>query len=222
VLIIILTYLNKPVISIGKYHGSGSFNIQASGLYNSESFTIKSAVEEGDIKDCDSIAEKAWAGNYVELLESNTQTNDVVSEIIDFSLEYRVLSLYTAFLTLDPKMEADTGDEDQSEYLVTVENAINNELKSLNIKAYPNPFSESITFNIDLTEVNDLGKITVNIYNLYGQVVKSFTAEDFYADNKIEIVWDGTTNSGELINKGIYFMVVNTAEQTAKIKIVKM
>ena len=223
-----LTYLNKPVISIGKYYGSGTFNIQASGLYNSETFTIETTVEEGNIKDCDSIAERAWTGNYIEFLESNTQTNDIITEIIDLSLEYRVLSLYTAFLALDPNVEIDSVDEDQSEEedqsdnWATVDNNINSDLKSINIEAYPNPFTESITFNIDLPELNDIGKITINIYNLYGQVVKSFTIEEYYTDSKIEIVWDGTTNSGELVNKGIYFMVVNTSRQTAKIKIVKM
>ena len=178
-------------------------------MYNSETFTIETTVEEGNIKDCDSIAERAWTGNYIEFLESNTQTNDIITEIIDLSLEYRVLSLYTAFLALDPNVEIDSVDEDQSEEedqsdnWATVDNNINSDLKSINIEAYPNPFTESITFNIDLPELNDIGKITINIYNLYGQVVKSFTIEEYYTDSKIEIVWDGTTNSGELVNKGI-------------------
>ena len=214
-----LTYLNKPVVSIGKYHGSGTFNIQASGMFNNETFTINSVVEEGDIKDCDSIAERAWTGNYIEFLESSTQTNDIITEIIDFSLEYRVLSLYTAFLTIDPNMQIDGEDEPE---VTTVKKSLNDNIKSIDIKAYPNPFTESITFNIELPESDDLGEITINIYNLYGQVVKSFTAADYYTDSKIEIVWDGTTKSGALITKGIYFMVVNTSGQTAKIKIVKM
>ncbi|UCH15802.1 MAG: T9SS type A sorting domain-containing protein, partial [Bacteroidales bacterium] len=206
-----VTYLYKPVISIGKYHGSGSFNIQASGVFKSETFTIESTIEEGDIRDCDSIAEISWTGNYIEFLESGIKTNDIITEIIDFSMEYRVLSLYTAFLTLDPKLE-----------ISSVKENINNVLGAINIKAYPNPFKEYITFNIELPEINDLVEMTINIYNLYGQIVKTFAAEDYYANNKIEVVWDGTTNSGELASVGIYFMVVNTSRHTAKIKIVKM
>ena len=57
---------------------------------------------------------------------------------------------------------------------------------------------------------------------ILGKLPLIFTIEEYYTDSKIEIVWDGTTNSGELVNKGIYFMVVNTSRQTAKIKIVKM
>jgi hypothetical protein len=48
------------------------------------------------------LAQEAWAGNTIQSLESQAQTNDVINEIVFYSLDERVLSIYSAFLCLEP------------------------------------------------------------------------------------------------------------------------
>ncbi|HXH19712.1 MAG TPA: hypothetical protein VNJ07_11585, partial [Chitinophagales bacterium] len=50
----------------------------------------------------DTLTRKIWAGNFIYAREQEQQLNSTKREIIDTSLANRVLSLYTAFLALEP------------------------------------------------------------------------------------------------------------------------
>jgi len=52
-----------------------------------------------------------WEG-ILKSLESQNKTNDIVAEIINISMNNRILSLYTAFLALEPNFIPDEDNED--------------------------------------------------------------------------------------------------------------
>lgn len=66
---------------------------------------------------------------------------------------------------------------------------------------YPNPFNPSTVINFD---VPTRSRVTLNIYNVLGQMVKTLVNEDL-APNKYSRTWDGTTNGGSRVASGIYF-----------------
>jgi len=65
---------------------------------------------------------------------------------------------------------------------------------------YPNPFNGKTQFVLALPVASDY---TVNVYNVAGQVVKTF--EGSAAAGNKTIVWDGTDRNGKPVSSGVYF-----------------
>jgi hypothetical protein len=90
-------------------------------------------------------------------------------------------------------------------------------------KSYPNPFTvgkserATITINYGIKE-NDEGSI--DIYNLEGQMVKSFNS---LKPGYHSIVWDAKDSNGKKVSSGVYFyrLKTNTRNVTNKLMIVK-
>ncbi len=82
--------------------------------------------------------------------------------------------------------------------------------------AYPNPFKASTTIEVAL-KANESG--TVNIYNIAGQVVRTFSV----SQGSHTLNWDGRDASGKACGSGIYFYKLSTPSfnQTRKMIILK-
>jgi hypothetical protein len=68
---------------------------------------------------------------------------------------------------------------------------------------YPNPFNPSTSFNVDFPEATDY---TVVIYNITGQVVKTYTGSS--EAGRVTFQWDGRSESGATAASGVYFYTV--------------
>ena len=73
------------------------------------------------------------------------------------------------------------------------------------ISADPNPFSHSteITFAID-----QISRIDVTIYNVKGQMVKSFGTVMTNADEEVSFQWNGKDNASKALTNGVYLYSV--------------
>lgn len=69
---------------------------------------------------------------------------------------------------------------------------------------YPNPFSQSATI---LFNVPERAKVSLQIYNLNGQMIKSLVSEDKQMGT-YSATWDGTGNSGIKVRPGVYLCVM--------------
>ncbi len=67
-------------------------------------------------------------------------------------------------------------------------------LKTVEYKLYPNPFTESIRI-----DVNNNQALNLTVYNLQGQLLFSTPMSGTY-------IWNGTSQSGTKLSKGIYLM----------------
>jgi len=118
--------INHPLIQVGKYQGSFPFQIEASGVVNGEFFGGKMEIPSTRIEEGTTIHQTIWAGNYIQELEQENRTNSVVKEIIDWSLENRVLSFFTAFLALEIEQGGvaceDCVDETELDQIVVIQN----------------------------------------------------------------------------------------------------
>lgn len=69
---------------------------------------------------------------------------------------------------------------------------------------YPNPFNSSteIRFN---KPANYLGPIEINIYNILGKKVRSFSARDISSTSN-KLIWNGRNSLGKRLSSGIYII----------------
>ncbi len=77
---------------------------------------------------------------------------------------------------------------------------------SLNATNYPNPFNPETTISYDISKQ---GNVSVDIYNLKGQKVKSLLNETQEA-GQYKIIWQGDNEDGKQVSSGNYFYKVKS------------
>jgi hypothetical protein len=100
-----------------------------------------------------------------------------------------------------------TGNEDGTLPLVTALNG-----------NYPNPFNPETTVSFSL---KNSSKVSVDIYNILGQKVKTLVNDQLNAGNH-SYRWNGKDDSGHSVSSGIYFYKMNAGSYTATAKMVLM
>ncbi len=204
--------LNRTISQIGKYKGQFPLNIEFSGEIESKSFHKEFKISESEITKTDSSLETIWTGFDIMQLERESQSSDVINEIIFESINNRILSYYTAFLCLedsidieDPEDPEDPGNPVNSKTISSTDNSI---------KAFPNPFKNNI--EISLSSKDELKKL--EIYNVMGQCIKVFEVNS----NNNKYQWDGTNNDGVEINPGVYIIVAQYKDKVVTLKVQKL
>ncbi|MDZ7376842.1 MAG: T9SS type A sorting domain-containing protein, partial [candidate division KSB1 bacterium] len=84
---------------------------------------------------------------------------------------------------------------------------------------YPNPFNPETAINFSLKEA---GKVTLKIYNLQGQLVRTLVDEEKLAGS-YSVMWNGTADNGAKLASGIYYytLKVNGFEASKKLALIK-
>lgn len=80
---------------------------------------------------------------------------------------------------------------------------------------YPNPFNTTTQIRFGIPEA---GKVTLKIYNITGEQVKTLVDENMSAGFH-QAIWDATDNSGNKISSGIYFYRITAGTFTQMNKI---
>ena len=217
-----LTYLNKPILQIGKYWGNFPFIIEASGVYKSNPFSEQFILDDSLLFVSDSSNEKIWAGNYINSLENQIQSNDIVNEIIYNSISERILSIYSAFICLDPSMENQVCYDclDNGEIIGDIKDSTGNKNDSLSLSAYPNPFNSQVNIKITLPDNYNSQNVTFKLYNILGQLIKTFNPDIFAGRKEFKITWNGKNDSGNDVSSGNYFFVVSAPGKVQSMKLV--
>jgi len=161
-----------PLMYVGKYYGASPLKLEYIGLHHSslvqQSWQLEPYVG-------DSLTRKLWAGNLIRELERGEQLNTTKREIIDTSIAHRVLSLYTAFLALEPNdtISACESCEDDSEVNNPAPTAVSSPASAgISFTASSNPFIKNVILTISCAA--DFSNITLKIYNMMGEHVKMF------------------------------------------------
>jgi flagellar hook assembly protein FlgD len=84
---------------------------------------------------------------------------------------------------------------------------------------FPNPFNPVTTIRF---AAKDAGKLSLNIYNTKGQLVRSLVNGDVKAGNH-SIVWNGTDDNGKPVSSGVYLYRMQTSgyAKTQKMMLMK-
>lgn len=213
-------YVHRPIMQVGKFTGTFPMAIEVSGVYQDEIFSRKFEVHEQEISQVDSIASEIWTGRYIQSLEEQPQTNDIVNEIVKTSITERILSLYTAFLCLEPARGGQVCYDcmDESGVIAGVEMTEDVENDSL-IQAYPNPFNSRTVIKIKLSGTTQTKDLSFRIFNVLGQVVRTFSTEALSGLNHYQFTWDGKDDHGVDVSTGTYFFVVSSPQARHSLKL---
>jgi Ca-activated chloride channel family protein len=219
-------YLNRPILQVGRYNGNFPFNLILSGVYNDQAFSEEITIQNEDIYLTDTVAKQIWSGMYIQSLEQSPASNELIGEIISESLENRILTYYTAFLTLEPGMVIEEIDE-EDQFREGGDIAINVEEElpataAISLAAYPNPFSAEITFNLEIPADEYDENASLRIYNVSGQLVRIINLSDYPEEEQITLTWDGKDGSGEEIDQGIYIVRYLSKKATKTLRVVKV
>lgn len=213
------TNFSSPVMQVGKYNGILPISIQLSGLYNGRPFSKYFFVQKNEISVPDSITKTIWAGRYILDRENEFQSNPTISDIIDVSLNNRVLSKYTAFLALEPsqngKVCSNCIDESTNPTGLSEEQLV---ADSVNISIYPMPVTSEakITVKDYLSAENS----TLKMFNSMGELVKEFDLKNAVINcGKIELMLSLDEGSEGYPN-GTYFLQYYNGARSKKGKLV--
>ena len=146
---------------------------------------------------------KIWAKMKIEYLmgmyyshpASSQEAQWYRQQIIDISLAYGVLSIFTSFTGGEPDaIEDDVATPDVTPAYILRGN-------------FPNPFNPSTVIRFAVTN-SAKRLVKVKIYNLRGQVVRTLA---LHVDGKgeYEVFWDGTDMKGMLQPSAVYFYVID-------------
>lgn len=175
-----LTYASDITTQIGKFKGSGSFEIETffslDGIIQQESVVIP----QDKIPATDSTLKQYWYGHLIYEMEQETADNATVAQIIEASTENRVLSRYTSFLCLEPSDTVPVCDDcfDESD----LDTPIMDEKLSENSALFATQAMNGL-LKVQFTLPKEFtGKsLTMTLYNLRGQVVRTIELADIKA-----------------------------------------
>lgn len=203
---------------VGKYTGNGPFSFQVSGFFRGQVFNRQLVVDTSELIETDSTLAQIWVGQKIKHLESGFPSNEDINEIIELSLDHRVLSQYTSFLALEPSdtVFACTTCVDESA-IVPIENERPQSFEIDSLSAYPNPFNPSVNINVQLSELWDASNSTIEIYNIVGQKVATLNTQQYNGLKNFQIVWDVSSSSG--LATGVYLVVLKTPYTIKTLKI---
>jgi len=72
---------------------------------------------------------------------------------------------------------------------------------------YPNPFNSQTIIQFELPQASTL---SLNIYNLRGELIKSLSNEQRWAAGSHSLIWDGTDNQNRPVSSGVYLYHIHT------------
>ncbi len=216
--------LSSPIVLTGKYIGEKDFKVSFSGFYKTDkTHTFNSDIMLSEYNTYDELTYKMWLSQYILNLEMiSNPANSIVAEIVETSMKNRLLSIYTAFLALEPWMMQDdpgndTDPEDPNEGGGTTVFMVND--LDIIFEANPNPFTNYINISLDMSSMMSNEIISMDVYDISGTNVYTFDISNV-ANGKVNVNWNGVNKYGEQLANGIYLVVVKTKNFTKTLKVV--
>lgn len=191
----------------GKYFGGGGDitlqrNYSANGSIFQNDFILQ------PVDDTTMISRKIWASSFLEDLIGNNISGIYTSEIVNESINFQVLTEYTAFLALEP----DTLPKMVSNTPVSIKEQTSG---SFEMMAIPNPFRDiqqiKITLSADLHQQDWECTIT----DISGRILAVQNGSTGNKDN-LTISWNGS-----VLSAGMYLIKVTIGGKHTTLKVVK-
>jgi hypothetical protein len=217
--------LNSQLVGqVGKYAGTGPITLELGGFYRGQPYQKKIAIPDAAILPADSSLRATWVGRYLADIEwLTTNTTDVIKTIVDECVKERVVCRYTALLALEPGDTLVVSTNDKRVVLTHTTATPTLPVSYAIAEAYPNPFNPSTTLRVRLPEGVTAQNATMHVYNVLGQIVKTFDASGLTSGAAKEFRWDAVDDAGRRVTSGMYLFVVTTpgARYTVKLMLLK-
>ena len=212
-----VAYINKPILQVGKFTGQTPFQVEVTGSYQGTAFGKRVSIPDSLLTNADSTARQIWAGAQILTWESQAvRDNATTKRVIEMSQNNLVLSLFTAFLALEPGMGGDTCRACRNPTVVTVTATKDITNDSFRLVASPNPFKENTTLKVNFPAFKIGQKADLTIYNMVGKAIKRFDLDVKAGDTSAEVIWDSRD-----VPSGIYIVRFTSGTIIKTLKIVK-
>jgi hypothetical protein len=214
--------LNSTVSQSGKFIGSFPMNIEVTGFYEGKLYTNTIVLQDSDFVAADSNLNKVWANQMLSQFSSSYYTRN--EQAVNLSIQNRILTYWTALLALEKGQKlCDTCFAWSGGVVVTdVRQPSTSPSAYEIIQAYPNPFNPSTTLRVRLPYNIESKDVTLTIYNILGQAVRSFDVTELTDRQERNIVWDGRDLHGTPVSSGVYLAVVTTPQKRFSVKLLLM
>ena len=211
-----VAYINKPILQVGKFAGQTPFQVEVTGSYQGTPFGKRVSIPDSLVTNGDSTMRQIWAGAQILTWEAQTpRDNATTKRVIEMSQNNLVLSLFTAFLALEPNMGGDTCRSCRNPTVtVTATKDIAND--SFRMAASPNPFNKTTTLKVTFPAFKVGQKADLTIYTLMGKAVKRFDLDIKTGDTSAEVNWEASD-----VPAGMYIVRFTSGTVVKTLKIVK-
>lgn len=211
----------SSVSQVGKFIGSFPLYIDITGFYNGKLYSKKIVMNDTDFIPADSNLNKVWANQLLSQFSNSYYTRN--DQAIELSLQNRILTYWTAFLALEKGQKlCDTCIGWNGGSVIATEiDAKKTVPTSYEImQAYPNPFNPSTTLRIRLPQQTETKDVSLKIFNILGQVVKSFDVNILSDRQETNITWNGKDDNNIALSSGVYLAVITTPQKRYSVKLV--
>lgn len=154
-------------------------------------------------------------GNEQVKLLLQQSVRDTLS-IVSIAVSHRLLCDFTAFLVLAPEDSAHINNPDDPKVTEVKDKPVITD-STFSLKTYPNPFNSQVTFRVSVVRPS---KITIRIYNILGEVVKTITENEIISGTK-NYIWNTADYSSRNLSSGVYFVRIENTELNTGKKYVK-
>ncbi len=221
--------LRRPLYQVGKYQGAFPLTLQYAAFTDGMPQMAGLSVDEALVNAIDTLAEEIWVGNYLLSLEGSAQGDATVEEIVEQSIEHRVLSLHTAFLCLEPNQGGepciDCIDPTQGGGPIVIGTAEEEggENNLLWVEAFPNPFARQQSIRIGHRKGIGLAGLRIAIYDSMGRLVALPDTDGVFQNGELTLLWDGRSLDGRELPPGVYFLIADSPQGgQVQLKLVKI
>ena len=216
-------------LETGRFSGEFPFEIEVAGLYADELFSRSISIPKQLAHNSDSLTATWWFGKKIIEMENSPNSYSIINDIVDNSIENRILCNYTAFLCLEPGMMGqldEIQERDNKNWWGPVDGGVTTseieKTPTFEVDVYPNPSREQINITIQLPEGVTVINSKFEIYDLFGKRIKVFNAEEFNGETQVNLRWYATDFSGNKVPAGTYLFVCITPEGRISKKLVLM
>jgi len=175
-----LKYLNKSNRKIKKGVGS----------------VFGCAINIGDNDDVQREHMLQWSAGMADAVWSNPKLHGKVTFLADNKLKYEAVSAQ------DPTIVNDSA----SVWYYGVTSVRPDQISGIPesfelLQNYPNPFNPTTVIEYSLTKPDN---ISLSIYNILGQEVRTLVSNEIHNAGKYKIIWDAKDNKGSAVSSGVY------------------
>ena len=210
----------SSVSQVGKFIGNFPLYIDMTGFYNGKLYSKKIVMNDTDFIPADSNLNKVWANQLLSQFSNSYYTRN--DQAIELSLQNRILTYWTAFLALEKGQKlCDTCIGWNGGGIIVTEIDAKKTVPTVYeiMQAYPNPFNPSTTLRIRLPQQTEAKNVSLKIFNILGQVVKSFDVSNLSDRQDNNIVWNGRDENNIAVSTGVYLAVITTPQKRYSLKL---
>jgi len=212
--------LHFPIMQVGKFDGRLPLEITLLGKIRMTKVIDQFTITESDVVPGNSQIATSWYGDHIRTLLRYSYSPITVNDIINLSIEQKILTPYSGFLIYYPDEEHGYCQDCIDETILSEINTEKMEIdSSIVINAFPNPFNSDVSITFQIPEAANLSDFDLSIYNTLGQTVFRFDISNQLSKSERIVKWNGQNSSGCNVASGIYLAIIKGPEITKTFKL---